>query len=84
MQSTTTEKEQPHRLNGRRLLSYEDLRELGIPHSKLQLWRLAREGKFPKPLKLSHARNAWIESEIQGWLDALAAKRDRQEAGDDR
>ena len=40
-----------------RILSFEDLRsEKGIPYSKVHLWRLEREGKFPKRVPLSESR----------------------------
>lgn len=65
----------------RRLLSYDDLKARGITLSKLQLWRMARDGKFPKPVKLSHSRNAWVEDEINDWLDQRVAEREESNNG---
>lgn len=60
-----------------RLLSYLDLRERGIFLSKTSLWRLGREGKFPRPVKIGGGfRNFWIEREINEFLLAAIAKRD--------
>lgn len=39
------------------------------------VYRLARNGAFPKPLKLSERASGWIESEIDQWVADLAAKR---------
>jgi prophage regulatory protein len=75
MLANLAQSEAPARSRPRRLLSYDDLRERGIKLSKLQLWRMARDGKFPKPVKLSHSRNAWVEAEVDKWLDALVENR---------
>jgi predicted DNA-binding transcriptional regulator AlpA len=34
------------------------------------LWRRARAGTFPKPVKISASRNAWPEDEIDAWQQA--------------
>ena len=41
-----------------RLLSYDELRpQKGIPYSKVHLWRLEREAKFPKRVQLGENRS---------------------------
>ncbi|HVC37764.1 MAG TPA: AlpA family transcriptional regulator [Gammaproteobacteria bacterium] len=36
---------------------------------KSALYRLASEGRFPKPLKITGARaSAWPESQVQAWI----------------
>jgi prophage regulatory protein len=40
------------------------------------IWRLARQGQFPAPVKLSPGCTAWFEHEIDAWLDAKGLKRD--------
>jgi prophage regulatory protein len=59
-----------------RILSYDELRPLkGIPYSKVHLWRLEREQKFPKRVPLSESRHGWLESEIDDWLlERMAAR----------
>jgi predicted DNA-binding transcriptional regulator AlpA len=59
-----------------RLLDYADLQQRGVKYSKCQLWRLWKEGKFPKPVKLSAVRNAWRADEIDAWIKARIAERD--------
>src|SRR6266404_3276986 len=61
-----------------RVLSLEDLRELGIPYHREHLRRLIEAGLFPPPMKLGEgprSRNAWIESEVAAWIEARAAAR---------
>ena len=60
-----------------RFLDHADLRAVGIKYSKCQLWRLWTAGKFPKPVKLSAARNVWRADEIDAWLGARIAERDQ-------
>jgi prophage regulatory protein len=59
-----------------RLLSYDELRsQKGIPYSKVHLWRLEREGKFPRRVRLGESRHGWLESEIDDWvLERMAAR----------
>lgn len=63
-----------------RLLDDKDLTDRGIkPTSKAQRWRLIRAGKFPKPIKVG-SRNAWIESEVDAWIQDRIAERDNKAA----
>jgi prophage regulatory protein len=40
------------------------------------IYRLAREDKFPKPIKLSERASGWVESELDAWLaQRIAARR---------
>jgi prophage regulatory protein len=54
-----------------RILSFEELRtEKGVPYSKAHLWRLERDGKFPKRVPLGESRHGWLDSEIDDWIVA--------------
>lgn len=59
-----------------RLIDYEGLRAKGITLSRVQLWRNERDGKFPKRVRMSAARHAWVESEIDDFIAARIAARD--------
>ncbi len=61
-----------------KLISYNGLNEKGITLSKCQLWRLERDGKFPKRVQISEARHGWVESEIHGWIASRIHARDRE------
>lgn len=39
------------------------------------IYRGAREGWFPKPLKLSERASGWLEHEIDEWIERRAAER---------
>jgi prophage regulatory protein len=60
-----------------KLLSMADLRLLkGVSYSRAHLFRLIRAGRFPKPIKLGENRNAFVEAEIDQWIEARIAARD--------
>jgi prophage regulatory protein len=59
----------------KRLVEYDGLRARGIPQGPVQLWRLWKAGKFPRPVKVG-SRNAWVESEIDVWIAERIAARD--------
>ena len=60
---------------GRVLLSADDLRDFGVRHSRVQLWKLVKAGLFPAPIKISTNRNAWIHDEVIAWVAERAAER---------
>jgi prophage regulatory protein len=61
-----------------RLLDYKALKpEKGIAYSYTQLWRLAKTGLFPRPIKIGGGRNAWLETELDAWIEARIAERDQ-------
>ena len=59
-----------------RLIPYEALKAKGIPYSKPHLWRLERANKFPKRVPIGAGRYAYIEAEIDAWIDTRIAERD--------
>ena len=46
----------------------------GIPKSSIYV--LLKEGKFPRPVQISTRCIAFVESEIQDWIDARIQARD--------
>jgi len=45
--------------------------------SRSSIYRLAKTGEFPAPVKLSERTSGWLESEINGWIDSRIEQRDR-------
>lgn len=44
--------------------------------SKAMVYRLIAAGKFPRQIRLTERTSAWIESEVQAWVDSrIAANR---------
>jgi len=39
-----------------------------VPLSRVQRWRLIREGRFPAPVQLGSNSIGWWEDEIEAWL----------------
>jgi prophage regulatory protein len=60
-----------------RLLDYDGLRSKGIKWSKPHLWRKERAGEFPKRVPLGVRSHGWDEQEIDGWIAARKAARER-------
>jgi prophage regulatory protein len=38
--------------------------------SKPTLWRMVRDGRFPKPVKLSGGVTAWPVDRVRAWIDS--------------
>ena len=51
-------------------------RRLLVPYSDMHIWRLEREEKFPKRIKIGANRVAWRLSEVLEWIDEKADARD--------
>ena len=43
---------------------------VSIPHIR----RLAREGKFPKSMKISKCRSGWLEDDVDAWISECVRK----------
>jgi len=72
-----------HATAQRRLLSYNDLKAIGISFSREHLRRLEAAGKFPRRIYLSEQKIAWFEDEVLAWLEARAAERSTRVYRDD-
>ena len=60
-----------------RLLGFKQLKtEKGISYCRMHIDRLEKAGRFPKRVHVGENRVAWIEAEIDGWVDGLVARRD--------
>jgi prophage regulatory protein len=44
--------------------------------SRSYVYALAQQDIFPKPVKLTERSSAWVESEIQEWVESRIALRD--------
>lgn len=57
-----------------RLLTMGEVRER-VPFSKVHIYRLIDRGDFPRQIRLTERRVAWIESEIHAWISERLARR---------
>lgn len=51
------------------LVSYDNLKRMGILYSREHLRRLEAAGDFPKRLRLSPSRVAWKLCDIEEWIE---------------
>ena len=59
-------------INGRldRLLACKDITaETGL--SRSTIYRLVRDGSFPKPIPIGPRGMRWLESDIRAWIEEL-------------
>ena len=60
-----------------RVISYDQLEsKKGIRWSRQYIGRLVAAGSFPRPIPLGSRTKAWLESEIDAWLEECLAKRE--------
>ncbi|NDE90126.1 MAG: AlpA family phage regulatory protein [Alphaproteobacteria bacterium] len=52
-----------------KLLSRKQLKEI-IPYSTMQIYRLEKAGEFPKRVKIGKQRVAWLEADVQKWIES--------------
>ncbi len=58
-----------------RLLTMADLKEV-VPFSKVTIYQMIREGRFPRQVSLGPNKVAWLRSEVLGWVEARKRERD--------
>lgn len=68
-QNTTTTAAQPLRL----MTITEVCQFTGLGESTV--WDMSRRGRLPKPVKLGTRVTRWVSSELDAWVEDLAAKR---------
>ena len=56
-----------------RVLKANDVSKL-TSISRSHIHRMAREGKFPKPIKISECRSGWLESDVLDWISECVRK----------
>lgn len=44
---------------------------------RANLYLLMQRGGFPEPVKISSRSNGWVESEVEAWIEARIAERNR-------
>ena len=49
--------------------------------SRPYIWKLIGQGAFPRPLHLGKRARAWRSDEIDAWIEARTAGRDRRTNG---
>lgn len=60
----------------RQLLTLRDVIDK-VAMSKTYIYEMGKKGTFPKPVKFGIS-SRWVESEIDEWIEARIAERDRK------
>jgi prophage regulatory protein len=61
----------------KRIVSKKELKSVcGVPYSHQHIARLEAVGKFPKRIRLGQGRVAWLQSEVESWIEERIAARD--------
>lgn len=58
-----------------RLIPIEEVLDR-VPYTRVHIYRLAKRGQFPRPVPVGPQRVAWVEAEIDAWVDARLRERD--------
>jgi prophage regulatory protein len=58
-----------------KFLMLSQVREI-VPYSASHIWRLERSGQFPRRVRLGGNRVAWLQSEVNSWVESKLASRD--------
>jgi prophage regulatory protein len=55
-------------MNNKNIIKLYQVQEI-TTLSRATIYRLIKQGKFPKQIKLSERSSGWIEKEVLGYLD---------------
>lgn len=58
-----------------RYIRFKELR-LRIPLARTTIWRMMRDGSFPRSRRIGKSAMAWLESEVDEWMTKRAVARD--------
>ena len=56
-----------------RIKAVNDLTGLG----RTRIYRLIGEGRFPRPVRLGPQSVAWLQSEVEAWMQERISERDQ-------
>lgn len=58
----------PHKLTPGGFIRERQLRPSIIPIAHSSLWRMVKDGRFPRPVKLSERVTAWKTDDVIAWV----------------
>jgi prophage regulatory protein len=65
------------------IISAREVRDM-VSYSLMQIWRLERDGRFPKRIRLGPGRIGWSLREVQEWIADRKAEREGSKQDDER
>ncbi len=68
----------------RRFVTFDQLKpDYGIPHCRVHIDRLIKQGRFPKKVHISANRVGWFSDELEALLEERGAARDAKTGASD-
>lgn len=74
---TTKDTEQVHDLNPIGMMRAKQVLEL-VPFGRASLWKFAKSGQFPAPIRVTGGITAWRNADVIEWLEAQTAANDAE------
>ena len=69
---TTKDINQNHALNPIGMMRAKQVLEL-VPFGRASLWKFAKTGQFPAPIRITGGITAWRNADVIRWLEAQSA-----------
>ena len=66
-----------HDLNPIGMMRAKQVLEL-VPFGRASLWKFAKNGQFPAPIKVTGGITAWRNADVIAWLEAQSAANDAE------
>lgn len=68
-------KDQLNEINPIGMMRAKQVIEL-VPFGRASLWKFAKDGRFPAPIKVTGGITAWRNADVIAWLEAQSAAND--------
>ena len=56
-----------------RYIRFKELKTL-VPLGRTTIWRMEREGRFPRSRRIGKSAKAWLETEVLAWMQERAVE----------
>jgi prophage regulatory protein len=56
-----------------RYIRFKELKTL-VPLGRTTIWRMEREGRFPRSRRIGKCAKAWLEAEVMMWMQERAGE----------
>src|SRR5436309_11368054 len=59
-----------------RYIRFKELKTL-VPLGRTTIWRMEREGRFPRSRRIGKSAKAWLETEVLSWMQERAVDHEK-------
>lgn len=74
---TTKDTDQAYDLNPIGMMRAKQVLEL-VPFGRASLWKFAKNGQFPAPIRVTGGITAWRNADVIKWLESQTAANDAE------